>query len=142
MDGNGRVQPYRLAEFMRNAIVDYAIPSSELVEAKARDSRFNSTEAVAELIERVDRSFTDLANTGEGGEMLLFLLTERFLKLRQILSKMDLKTGTRMHYHGADGVLYVGVTAEGTLKLYWGNQKSTRMRALRFATVTIPSPPS
>lgn len=122
VDGNGRVQPQRLAEFMRNAVVDYAIPRSKLAEAKARDKKFNSTEAVAELVERAKRSFTDLANTGEGGEMLLFLLAERFLKLPQILCKMDLKTDSRMHYHGADGV-YAGVTAEGTLKLYWGESK-------------------
>jgi hypothetical protein len=54
--------------------------------------------------------------------MLLFLLAERFLKLPQILCKMDLKTDPRMHYHGADGV-YAGVTAEGILKLYWGESK-------------------
>jgi hypothetical protein len=35
---------------------------------------------------------------------------------------MDLKTDTRMHYHGADGV-YAGVTPEGVLKLYWGESK-------------------
>ncbi|KVQ05914.1 hypothetical protein WJ99_28220 [Burkholderia ubonensis] len=122
VDGNGRVQPRRLAEFMRNAIVDYAIPRSKLADAKARDNRFNSTEAVTELVERAKRSFTDLANTGEGGEMLLFLFAERFLKLPQILCKMDLKTDARMHYHGADGV-YAGVTPEGTLKLYWGESK-------------------
>ena len=54
--------------------------------------------------------------------MLLFLLAERFLKLPQILCKMDLKTDTRMHYHGADGV-YAGVTQKGILKLYWGESK-------------------
>jgi len=122
VDGNGRLQPHRLAEFMRNAIVDYAIPRSKLAEAKARDIKFNSTEAVAELVERAKRSFTDLANTGEGGEMLLFLLAERFLKLPQILCKMDLKTDTRMHFHGADGV-YAGVAPDGILKLYWGESK-------------------
>lgn len=122
VDGNGRVQPRRLAEFIRNAAVDYAIPRSKLAEAKARDNKFNSTEAVAELVERAKRSFTDLAKSGEGGEMLLFLLAERFLKLPQILCKMDLKTDTRMHYHGADGV-YAGVTPEGILKLYWGESK-------------------
>lgn len=122
VDGNGRVQPRRLAEFMRNAVADYAIPRSKLAEAKARDLRFNSTEAVTELVERAKRSFTDLTNTGEGGEMLLFLLAERFLKLPQILCKMDLKTDNRMHYHGADGV-YAGVTPEGILKLYWGESK-------------------
>lgn len=122
VDGNGRVQPNRLAEFMRNVVVDYAIPRSKLAEAKARDKKYNSTETVAELVERAKRSFTDLAKTGEGGEMLLFLLAERFLKLPQILCKMDLKTDSRMHYHGADGV-YAGVTPDGTLKLYWGESK-------------------
>lgn len=122
VDGNGRTQPHRLAEFMRNAVADYAIPRSKLAEAKARDIKFNSTEAVTELVERAKRSFTDLANSGEGGEMLLFLLAERFLKLPQILCKMDLKTDSRMHFHGADGV-YAGVTPDGVLKLYWGESK-------------------
>mgnify|MGYP000725233266 CR=1 FL=1 len=122
VDANGRVQPARLAEFMRNAVADYAIPRSKLAEAKARDAKYNTTEAVAALVERARKSFTDLAKTGEGGEMLLFLLAERFLKLPQILCKMDLKTDTRMHYHGADGV-YAGVSTEGTLKLYWGESK-------------------
>jgi hypothetical protein len=122
VDANGRVQPRRLAEFMRNAVADYAIPRKKLTEAKARDAKYNSTETVAALVEQAKRSFTDLAKTGEGGEMLLFLLAERFLKLPQILCKMDLKTDTRMHYHGADGV-YAGATSEGILKLYWGESK-------------------
>jgi hypothetical protein len=107
---------------MRNAVADYAIPRSKLAAAKARDIKYNSTEAVTELVERAKRSFTDLANTGEGGEMLLFLLAERFLQLPQILCKMDLKTDARVHYHGADGV-YAGVTPDGVLKLYWGESK-------------------
>ncbi len=122
VDGNGRVQPNRLAEFMRNAVVNYAIPRAKIAEAKKRDNKFNSTEAIGELVERAKRSFTDLSKTGEGGELLLFLLAERFLQLPQILCKMDLKTDTRMHYHGADGV-YAGVTNEGMLKLYWGESK-------------------
>lgn len=122
VDGNGRLQMRRLAEFMRNAAADYALPRSKVAEAKARDAKYNSTEAVTELVERAKRSFTDLAKTGEGGEMLLFLLAERFLKLPQILCKMDLKTDGRLHYHGADGV-YAGVTPKGVLKLYWGESK-------------------
>lgn len=122
MDGNGRVQPHRLAEFMRNVVVDYAIPRSKVVAAKARDLKYNSTEATTALVEQAKRSFTDLAKTGEGGEMLLFLLAERFLKLPQILCKMDLKADTRMHYHGADGV-NAGVALDGLLKLYWGGVK-------------------
>lgn len=122
VDGNGRVQPRLLAEFMRNAVADYAISRSKLAQAKARDVKFNSTESVTALVEQARHSFTDLAKTGEGGEMLLFLLAERFLKLPQILCKMDLKTDSKMHYHGADGV-YAGVTPDGMLKLYWGESK-------------------
>lgn len=107
---------------MRNTVADYAIPRTQLAKAKARDAQYNSTEAVAALVDQARRSFTDLTKTGEGGEMLLFLLAERFLKLPQILCKMDLKTDTRMHYHGADGV-YAGVTSDGILKLYWGESK-------------------
>ena len=122
MDGNGRIQLRRLAEFMRNSAADYALPRSKIAEAKARDMKFNSTESIAELVERAKRSFTDLAKTGEGGEMLLFLLAERFLKLPQILCKMDLKTDDKLHYNGADGV-YAGVTQDGVLHLYWGESK-------------------
>lgn len=122
VDGNGKVEPHRLAEFMRNAVASYAIPRSKMADAKARDAKFNSTEAVAKLHEQAKRSFTDLAKTGESGEMLLFLLAERFLKLPQILCKMDLKTDTHVHYHGADGV-YAGVTDTGILKLFWGESK-------------------
>ncbi len=107
---------------MRNTVADYAIPRSQLAAAKARDAQYNSTEAVSALVDQARRSFTDLAKTGEGGEMLLFLLAERFLKLPQILCKMDLKTDPNVHYHGADGV-YADVTADGMLKLYWGESK-------------------
>ncbi len=122
LDGNGRVQPKQLAEFLRRIAADYAIPKSKMAAAKARDAKFNTTETVSGLIDQARNSFTDLAKTGEGGEMLLFLLAERFLKLPLILCKMDLKTDSRMHYHGADGV-YAGVADDGILKLYWGESK-------------------
>jgi len=122
VDGNGRVKPERLAEFMRNSIIDYAVPKSRLDDARARDARFKSGSAVAALHHEAIGTFTDLANTVEGGEMLLFLLAERFLKVPQVLCKMDLKTDSHMHYHGADGV-YASVNENGLLKLFWGESK-------------------
>lgn len=122
VDGNGRVNVGRLAEFMRNAAADYAIPRSELQKARERDARFKSSTAVAQLHHRAIATFTDLAKTGEGGELLLYLLAERFLKIPQVLCKMDLKTDSHMHYHGADGV-YASVADDGLLKLYWGESK-------------------
>jgi hypothetical protein len=122
VDGNGRVKPERLAEFMRNAIVDYAIPKSRLEEARARDAKYKSASAVTALHHEAVGTFTDLSNTGEGGEMLLYLLAERFLKVPQVLCKMGLKTDSRVHYHGADGV-YASVNDDGLLKLFWGESK-------------------
>jgi len=122
VDANGRVRLARLAEFMRSAMADYAYPKSKLTEARARDLKFKSTTAVASLHQEALKLFTDIKTTGEGGEMLLYLLAERFLKLPQVLCKMDLKTDSRMHYHGADGV-YASVSRHEVLHLYWGESK-------------------
>ena len=107
---------------MRNAVVDYAIRRSNLADAKGRDHRFNSTEAVAELVERAKRSFTDLANTGEGGEMLLFLLAERFLEV----ATNSLQDGSLRRTRECTITARMEVcrvTPEGVLKLYWGESK-------------------
>lgn len=121
-DANGRVKVRRLVEFMRNVAADYAIPRKRVEEARQRDAKYRSTSAVSALHQEARAIFTDLATTGEGGEMLLFLLAERFLGLPHVLCKMDLKTDSRVHYHGADGV-YAAFTDDGRLKLYWGESK-------------------
>ena len=116
------MRPERLAEFMRNAIVDYAIPKSRVEQARLRDLKYKSGSAVSALHHEALGAFTDLDKTGEGGEMLLYLLAERFLGIPQVLCKMDLKTDSQMHYHGADGV-YASVRDDGVLKLFWGESK-------------------
>ena len=121
-DANGNIKIRRLVEFMRNSVADYAVPRSKLEASRERDQKYNSSTAVTGLYHQACATFTDIKNTGEGGEILLFLLAERFLKLPQVLCKMDLKTDPRMHYHGADGV-YASLSANGTLKLYWGESK-------------------
>ena len=57
---------------MRNAIVDYAIPKSRMDQARARDLKYKSGSAVAALHHEAIGTFTDLSNTGEGGEILLY----------------------------------------------------------------------
>ena len=137
-DGNNRFNIGRLAEFMRNSVADYAIPRSKLEEARARDHNFHSSSAVSALHNEACATFTNLAKTGEGGEMLLFLLAERFLELPQVLCKMSLKTDARMHYHGADGV-YAGISESGMLKLYWGESKmyANAKRAIRDCLASL-----
>jgi len=122
VDANGRVKIARLVEYLRLVLTDYAIPRSKIAQAKQRDLDRNSTVAVNALLFEAKALFTDLETTGEGGEMLLYVLAQHFLKLPQVLCKMDLKTDSRMHYHGADGV-YAGISQDGVLKLYWGESK-------------------
>lgn len=61
--------------------------------------------------------------TGEGGEILLYILTQDILKLPQLISKMSLKTSAKMHYQGADGVHFRYNRTTGNLELYWAEAK-------------------
>ncbi len=72
---------------MRAMLADYAIPKNKMQAARARDSKYHSTGAVIQLHHEALNLFTHLAQTGEGGEMLLYLLSERFLKMPQVLCK-------------------------------------------------------
>jgi hypothetical protein len=122
VDGNGRVRFKPLAEFLRDRIVDYAIPRRTIEEALRVAQESGSTVPTSKLYERARQLFTDLAQTGEGGELLLFAMAESVFRLTQIICKMSLKTSTSMHYHGSDGV-YAEARSDGGLNLYWGESK-------------------
>lgn len=123
LDGNNRPRINDLASFMSYCIVDYCIPPEEIATAKRLDELHNTTQNTMKLYKKAESLFTDLKNTGEGGELLLSLMTQRILQIPQVLCKMPLKTNPQVHYHGADG-LY-GKYDENTKKfcLYWGESK-------------------
>ena len=122
LDGNGRLRIKALAEFMRDRVIRFVIPRKDIQAAEAAKKNSDDMSAYFRLHERAKRAFTTVKNTGEGGEFLLFALAEKEFSLAQILSKMSLKTSTKMHYHGADGV-YASVDDTGVLSLYWGESK-------------------
>lgn len=111
-----------LAEFLRDQVIDYAIPRRTIAEAYEQHDRTGSSASISSLHERAKSLFTDLAHTGEGGELLLFAVAEFLFGITQIICKMTLKTSTSMHYHGADGV-YAEARDDGGLNLYWGESK-------------------
>jgi Cap4 SAVED domain len=121
---NGNRQPMikELVAWLVAQTVDYCIPRSRIAEAVAAQVRTGSTEALKRLAVEADGLFTKLKTSGEGGEMLLYLLLERSLGLPQLLCKMALKSDENMHFHGSDGV-HGQVQADGTLALYWGESK-------------------
>lgn len=122
LDGNGRVRMKPLAEFLRDQIIDYAISRRTIKEAYEQTEDTGSMAAISSLHERARRLFTHLANSGEGGELLLFAMAEAIFGITQIICKMTLKTSTSMHYHGSDGV-YAEARPDGGLNLFWGESK-------------------
>jgi Cap4 SAVED domain len=122
IDGNGLVRFKPLAEFLRDRIIEYGIPRRTVEQAQRLFAETCSPAAVARLHERARSLFTHLAQSGEGGELLLFAMAEAVFGLTQIICKMSLKTSTIMHYHGADGV-YATARDDGGLNLYWGESK-------------------
>jgi len=123
LDGNGRPRIEALVGAVAEHVLDYAIPRSEYRAAREEADRTGSSQKVVRLHTKARKLFTDLAQSGEGGELLLFALAEKLLGLPQLICKMSLKTNTRMHIHGADG-LHAGVDEKtGKLLLYWGESK-------------------
>ena len=123
LDGNGRPRIEDLVEGVAEHVLDYAIPRSEYRAAEDEARRTGSSQKIVRLHTKAQMLFTDLVQSGEGGELLLFALAEKLLRLPQLICKMSLKTNTRMHIHGADG-LHAGVDEKtGKLLLYWGESK-------------------
>ncbi|AVY97989.1 DUF1837 domain-containing protein [Lelliottia sp. WB101] len=123
LDGNGRPKVDALVQFLVGKVIDYSIPRKKINEAIKYQQETGSTLKITKLFMQAMGLFTSLSNSGEGGELILFLFAEKFLKLPQIICKMNLKTNPEMHYHGADGV-HIGVDKENQkLCLYWGESK-------------------
>jgi hypothetical protein len=123
LDGNRRPRVNDFARFIGHRIVDFAIPRSEVRRALAEAKLTGSVAPVAKLNSKARNLFTRLPKSGEGGEVLLSVLAETILRLPQVLTKMVLKTSSKMHVHGCDGI-HLGVSQEnGNLALYWGESK-------------------
>lgn len=122
-DGNRSVRVGDLAKYLREQFMNYAIPRRRMeaahvhfVKSNGDASKFSQLEAEAKGL------FTKSATTGECGEILLYVLAESVLGLPQVLCKMPLKTNSKVHYHGIDGV-HASADDEGTLAIYWGESK-------------------
>lgn len=123
VDANGNLRLQDLIDHIDTRIVDYAIPKKEIDEARKDYLETNSTRKFVQLKKKAQNLFTDLTKTGEGGEILLYIITQDILKLPQLISKMSLKTSSKMHYHGADGVHFKYNRITKNLDLYWAEAK-------------------
>lgn len=123
VDANGKLRLQDLIDYIDTRIVDYAIPKKEIDEAHNDFNTTGSTQKILQLNKKAENLFTDLEKTGEGGEILLYILTQDILCLPQLISKMSLKTSSKMHYQGADGIHFKYYSETGNLELYWAEAK-------------------
>ena len=123
VDANGNLRLHDLIEFIDEKIVEYAIPKKEIEQARRYFNETGSPLKVQQLRKKAENLFTDLEKTGEGGEILLYILVQEFLKLPQLISKMTLKTSGQLHYQGADGIHVSYDNTRNILNLFWGESK-------------------
>ena len=122
-DNNGQLKLDVLAGQLAKQIVHFCIPRSSIAAAQAIADEDERMVETTRLALQAQKLFTRTQpNTGEGGELLLFTLLERYLGLPQIISKMSMKTNTEMQIHGSDSV-HAKVLPDGKLALYWGEAK-------------------
>ena len=122
LDGNQRPRIDDFTVFLASKVTDFSIPRSRILKALREGAASGSTSPIDALNAEARALFTSQPRSGEGGEVLLSVLSENFLELPQLFTKMVLKTSTEMHAHGADGI-HAGVTSSGHLALYWGESK-------------------
>lgn len=122
LDGNKMPRVEGLADRLARELINYAIPKSEIQKAKISDGN-KDTKHITALYRKANRLFTDLKKTGEGGELLLYLMAETYLGIPQLLCKMPLKTSPDMHFHGSDGIYGTYDVVKDSLAIYWGESK-------------------
>lgn len=121
-DANGTPAVEQLAGAMASAAMDFCIPRTKIERAIAEQVKTGSTAGIVSLHEQARSLFVKSEGSGEGGELLLFLLMERVLQRPQLISKMALKTNTQVHVHGSDGI-HASLADDGVLDIYWGESK-------------------
>ena len=79
LDGNGRPRIDALVKHLIGHVIDYAIPRKKIKEALRFQEETGSTYKHTMLLLQAMGLFSRLGKSGQGGELILFLMAERFL---------------------------------------------------------------
>lgn len=111
--------------------IAFCLPQSEIAKAKEKTADGDyvvATTAMYELTEKAKGLFIKARKgshrSGEGGEIILYILNEWQLQAPQIVSKMYLKTSHNMPVHGTDGIHAKYDPDKKALRIFWGESKA------------------
>lgn len=117
-----------LCEKLASRVTSFCMTREDRRKAKAEDANSEyETAATDTLNARARRLFIQASKSssrsGEGGELLLFVLAEEYLNAPLLVSKMRLKTNTQMPVYGSDGIHAAWDSEAGVMVLYFGESK-------------------
>ena len=110
-------------------LIDFALSASTKAKLKGR---------TGQLSKKARTAFVNNGQSGELGELLLYCFLKTHLNAPKILSKMELKTSTSMHYQGSDGVHFLRLN-DDSYQLIFGESKTIKelSRGIRDALSSI-----
>ncbi|KVX99490.1 hypothetical protein WL10_28160 [Burkholderia ubonensis] len=125
---NGKPTVGPLVEMLMGEITAFCIAKEERRKAKLADKNLPYDSPAMDRLARSARKLfmsvrQNHSRSGEGGELLLFVLIEHFLNAPIVLSKMRLKTSANMPVHGTDGVHAFWDDEKNTLVTVFGESK-------------------
>lgn len=133
-----------LCDKLVNRVTSFCMTREDRRKAKTADAEFDYETGATDALNAQARKLfmeatTSSSRSGEGGELLLFILAEEYLKAPLLVSKMRLKTNTQMPVHGGDGIHAGWDVSTGTLVLYIGESKlhATLNGAIRDAMKSV-----
>lgn len=122
-DGNGQPMIKALAECLYNHVIDYCIAARNRPEPLTAQDAARLAKEARKLFIRPVSSEDDPDETGEAGEILLYLLMEIVLRAPQVVAKVELKTNNSMEVHGSDGIHMAWNSDDSVVDVYFGEAK-------------------
>ncbi|MCP4603458.1 MAG: DUF1837 domain-containing protein [Proteobacteria bacterium] len=116
LDGNGEPKFGELANCLVDHLAEYCFS------ARRRGTPHTSVEE-GKLHREARALLTRRGESGEAGEVLLYLLCECILEAPQMVAKMELKTNPNDEIKGSDGIHMKWHEEDGALDVYFGESK-------------------
>ena len=108
-----RVREQEFIKIIGNYLIFYALRVNEYSDIDPKNA--------VRIVRLAKNRFASRNDSGEVGELIIFIMLELYRGATQILNKMSIKTNGEMNFHGLDGV-HLSIQ-DGNVRLYYGHSK-------------------